>query len=70
MPDNTWTHVAGVADGTNIKLYINGVLQTDTDTYSSNLLHQLQTYFLQLKDLLVRIHLMDSYQTVLDGILA
>ena len=38
MPDNTWTHVAGVADGTNIKLYINGVLQTDTDTYSSNLL--------------------------------
>jgi len=38
MPDNTWTHVVGVADGTNIKLYINGVLQTDTDTYSSNLL--------------------------------
>ena len=38
MPDNTWTHVAGVADGTNIKLYINSVLQTDTDTYSSNLL--------------------------------
>ena len=38
MPNNTWTHVAGVADGTNIKLYINGVLQTDTDTYSSNLL--------------------------------
>ena len=38
MPDNTWTHVAGVADGNNIKLYINGVLQTDIDTYSSNLL--------------------------------
>ena len=38
MPDNTWTHVAGVANGTNMKLYINGVLQTDTDTYSSNLL--------------------------------
>ena len=32
MPDNTWTHVVGVADGTNIKIYINGVLQTDTKT--------------------------------------
>ena len=35
MPDNTWTHVVGVADGANIFLYINGVKQVDTDTYTT-----------------------------------
>ena len=38
MIDNTWTHVVGVADGTNVYLYINGVLQSDTTTYNGNLL--------------------------------
>ena len=38
MPDNTWTHVVGVADGTNIKIYINGVLQTDTKTQTDGTL--------------------------------
>ena len=38
MDDNTWTHVVGVADGTNVYLYINGVLQLDTTTYNGNLL--------------------------------
>ena len=37
LTDNTWTHVAGVADGTNIKLYINGVLQTDVESYNGTL---------------------------------
>ena len=35
MPDNTWTHVVGVADGANIFLYINGVKQLDADTYTT-----------------------------------
>ena len=38
MPDNTWHHVAGVADGTNLKIYINGVLQTDTKTQTNGTL--------------------------------
>jgi len=38
MPDNTWTHVVGVADGTNIKIYINGVLQTDIKTQTDGTL--------------------------------
>jgi hypothetical protein len=38
MPDNTWTHVVGVADGTNIKIYINGALQTDTKTQTDGTL--------------------------------
>jgi len=33
----TWYHVVGVADGTNIKLYLDGTLQTDTDTYDGTL---------------------------------
>ena len=38
MPDNTWHHVAGVADGTNLKIYINGALQTDTKTQTNGTL--------------------------------
>ena len=38
MPDNTWHHVAGVADGTNLKIYINGALQTDTKTQTNGIL--------------------------------
>jgi len=37
MVDNTWTHVVGVADGTNAYLYINGVRQTDTESYDGTL---------------------------------
>lgn len=38
MPDNTWTHVTGVADGANLKIYINGTLQTDTKGQSNGTL--------------------------------
>ncbi len=38
MPDNTWHHVTGVADGTNLKIYINGTLQTDTKTQTNGTL--------------------------------
>lgn len=30
VPTNTWTHVVGTYDGTNIRIYINGVLQSTT----------------------------------------
>ena len=38
IPDNTWTHVAGVLSGTNVLLYINGTLQTETETFTGTLL--------------------------------
>ena len=30
IPLATWTHIAGVWDGTNIKIYVNGVLENTT----------------------------------------
>lgn len=35
LTDNTWTHVVGVADGLNMFLYINGVKETNTNTYTT-----------------------------------
>ncbi len=34
---NTWYHVVGVADGSNVKLYVNGVLQTDAPAYDGTI---------------------------------
>ena len=34
---NTWYHVVGVADGSNVKLYVNGVLQTDVSSYDGTI---------------------------------
>ena len=38
IPDNTWTHIAGVLNGTSVLLYINGSLQTETETFTGTLL--------------------------------
>ena len=38
IPDNTWIHVVGVLSGTNVLLYINGALQTETETFTGTLL--------------------------------
>lgn len=32
---NTWQHIAYVADGGNLKVYVNGKLQSNTDAYNS-----------------------------------
>ena len=37
LTNNTWTHVVGVADGTKLYLYINGVRQTSQPTYNGNI---------------------------------
>jgi hypothetical protein len=34
---NNWSHVAYVANGTNLVVYLNGVLQTGTDNYNTGL---------------------------------
>ena len=34
---NTWNHIAGVRQGNTIKLFVNGVLQTETATYTGTL---------------------------------
>ena len=33
--NDTWYNIVCVADGTNIKMYVNGTLQADTDTYGT-----------------------------------
>ena len=38
IPDNTWTNIIGTIDGTSVLMYINGVLQTETETFSGTLL--------------------------------
>jgi len=35
ISNDTWYHVVGLGDGTNLKLYINGQLQTATATYTT-----------------------------------
>jgi len=37
LETNTWYHVVGVADGSSIKMYINGELQTQTNSYNGTL---------------------------------
>ena len=37
IPDNTWTHVLGVLKGTDVFIYINGVKQTETETFTGTL---------------------------------
>tara|TARA_R100000734_G_C3318180_1_gene112070 strand:+ start:759 stop:3116 length:2358 start_codon:yes stop_codon:yes gene_type:complete len=39
----TWYNVIAVADGTNIKLYLNGQIQTDTESYDGTLLQDTST---------------------------
>ncbi len=41
---NTWYHVVGVADGSNVKLYINGDLQTDQKTYDGTITSPTQNF--------------------------
>ena len=38
IPDNTWTHVLGVLKGTDVFIYINGVKQSTTNTFTGTLL--------------------------------
>ena len=38
ISDNTWTNIIGTMDGTSVLMYINGVLQTETETFSGTLL--------------------------------
>tara|TARA_R110000822_G_scaffold232104_2_gene363908 strand:+ start:25 stop:669 length:645 start_codon:yes stop_codon:yes gene_type:complete len=37
LANNTWYHVVGVGDGTNLKLYIDGILQNDVKNYTTPL---------------------------------
>jgi len=41
---NTWYHVVGIADGSNIKMYVNGDLQTDQTTYDGTILSPTQNF--------------------------
>ena len=38
ISDNTWTNIIGIMDGTSVLMYVNGVLQTETETFSGTLL--------------------------------
>ena len=41
---NTWYHLVAVADGSNVKLYVNGVLQTDQKTYDGTITSPTQNF--------------------------
>ena len=41
---NTWYHVVGVADGSNVKMYVNGELQTDQTTYDGTITSPTQNF--------------------------
>jgi len=40
----TWYHVVGVADGSNVKMYVNGDLQTDQTTYDGTIISPTQNF--------------------------
>ena len=44
IQDDTWYHVVGVADGSNVKLYVNGDLQTDQKTYDGTIISPTQNF--------------------------
>ena len=44
IENDTWYHVAGVADGSNVKLYVNGDLQTDQKTYDGTITSPTQNF--------------------------
>ena len=44
IPLNTWTHVAGTYDGSNIRVYINGVLKA-TQSYTGGTLYSSSSQF-------------------------
>jgi len=41
---NTWYHVVGVADGSNIKMYVNGFLQADQTAYDGTITSPTQNF--------------------------
>ena len=41
---NTWYHVMGVADGSSVKMYVNGDLQTDQTTYDGTITSPTQNF--------------------------
>jgi len=41
---NTWYHVVGIADGSNIKMYVNGFLQTDQTAYDGTITSPTQNF--------------------------
>ena len=41
-----WYHLLGVADGTNVKLYVDGALQSTTDTYDGTLATTTDSFYI------------------------
>ena len=44
LQHNTWYHLVAVADGSNVKLYVNGDLQTDQKTYDGTITSPTQNF--------------------------
>ena len=44
IENDIWYHVVAVADGSNVKIYVNGVLQTDQKTYDGTIISPTQNF--------------------------